>query len=64
MADKQLTSIKLPEVLFDEFRILSVRTKINLQKLAERSMYLYLTDKEFRDKINSTLDTHVTGSNI
>jgi hypothetical protein len=58
----QLTSVKLHEELFDEFKVLCVRTKFSFQKLADRSMYLYLTDGEFRSKIHDTLDISLTGS--
>lgn len=62
MKEKKLTSVKLSDDLFDEFRVLSVRTKVNLQKLAERAMYLYVTNLEFRSQINSQLDVEFTGS--
>ena len=62
MKEKKLTSVKLADDLFDEFRVLSVRTKVNLQKLAERAMYLYVTNLDFRSQINSQLDVEFTGS--
>lgn len=56
----QLTSVKVHRHLFDEFKIETVKTKFSLQKLADRSLYLYLTDEDFRKKIhnqnNLTLD--------
>lgn len=60
--DKILTSVKLPESLWDEFRIACVIHKFSLQKLTERSIYLYLTDEEFRKTIHNQLDTELTGS--
>lgn len=57
-----LTSVKLPEDLWDEFRISCVKYKFSLQKLTERSMYLYLTDEEFRKQLHNQLDTQLTGS--
>lgn len=63
--EKILTSVKLPEKLWDEFRISCVTNKFSLQKLTERSIYLYLTDNEFRKTIHNQLDTElpsITGS--
>lgn len=55
MADKKpkmkLTSVKISPVLQKEFKHLSISTEISLQKLVNRSLYLYVTEQEFRDKI-------------
>ena len=45
----QLTSVKVHRHLFDEFKVECVRTKFSLQKLADRALYLYLTDEEFKE---------------
>ena len=58
----QLTSVKIPEDLFEQFKIACVKHKFSVQKLTERSMYLYLTDDEFRKQLHNTLDTQFTGS--
>jgi hypothetical protein len=39
----QLTSVKVPEDLFEQFKIACVKYKFSVQKLTERSMFLYLT---------------------
>ncbi len=44
----QLTSVKVPEDLFEQFKIACVKYKFSVQKLTERSMFLYLTNEEFR----------------
>ena len=62
MAKMQLTSVKIPENLFEQFKIACVKYKFSVQKLTERSMYLYLTDEEYRKNIHNTLDTQFTGS--
>jgi hypothetical protein len=62
MAKMQLTSVKIPEDLFEQFKIACVRYKFSVQKLTERSMFLYLTDEEYRKNIHNTLDTQFTGS--
>ena len=58
----QLTSVKVPEDLFEQFKIACVKYKFSVQKLTERSMYLYLTNEDFRKSIHNQLDTQFTGS--
>ena len=58
----QLTSVKVPEDLFEQFKIACVKYKFSVQKLTERSMFLYLTSEEFRKNIHNQLDTQFTGS--
>ena len=56
MAEKKqmtLTSVKVKSDLFENFKIDCVKRKFSFQKLADRSIYLYLTDDEFRRKINT-----------
>jgi len=49
----QLTSVKVHEHLFDEFKVACVRTKFSLQKLTDRAMHLYLTSEEFRKQVHN-----------
>ena len=58
----QLTSVKVPEDLFEQFKIACVKYKFSVQKLTERSMFLYLTSEDFRKAIHNQLDTQFTGS--
>jgi hypothetical protein len=58
----QLTSVKVPEDLFEQFKIACVKYKFSVQKLTERSMFLYLTNEYFRKTIHNQLDTEFTGS--
>ena len=58
----QLTSVKIPEDLFEQFKIACVKYKFSVQKLTERSMFLYLTNEDFRKTIHNQLDTEFTGS--
>ena len=56
MAEKKqmtLTSVKVKTDNFENFKIDCVKRKFSFHKLADRSIYLYLTDDEFRRKINS-----------
>lgn len=59
MEKNKLTSVKVNEELFEEFRISCVKHKFSLQKLVDRSMFLYLTDDEYRKKIQNTLNTNI-----
>jgi hypothetical protein len=61
-ANIQLTSVKIPEELFEQFKIACVKYKFSVQKLTERSMYLYLTNEDFRKQLHNQLDTQFTGS--
>jgi hypothetical protein len=54
--------VKIPEDLFEQFKIACVKYKFSVQKLTERSMYLYLTNEEFRKNLHNQLDTQFTGS--
>ena len=48
-----LTSVKVQSELFDEFKISCVRYKFSLQKLADHTIHLYLTDEDFRKKVHN-----------
>lgn len=58
------TTVKLPGKMYQDFKIMSIRTSINFQDLVQRSMYLYMTDTDFRYKIHQTYNTHYTGSDL
>ena len=55
----QLTSVKVPEDLFEQFKIACVRYKFSVQKLTERCMFLYLTNEDFRKSVHNQLDTQL-----
>ena len=48
-----LTSVKVQTELFNDFKIECVRRKFSFQKLADRSLFLYLTDENFRKQISN-----------
>ena len=64
MANKnlKLTSVKIVDHLFEDFKISSIRHKFNLQKLANRAVHLYLTDEDFRKKLHNHTDLTISGS--
>jgi hypothetical protein len=51
--EKTLTSVKIQSDLFQDFKIECVKRKFSFQKLADRAIHLYLTDDDFRKKINN-----------
>ena len=61
MANKEstLTSVKVKSDLFENFKIECVKRKFSFQKLADRSIFLYLTDEDFRKKINSQINLEI-----
>ena len=55
MADAKkmtLTSVKVKSELFENFKVECVRRKFSFQKLADRALFLYLTDEDFRKQIS------------
>ena len=57
--DLILTSVKIQPDLFENFKIECVKRKFSFQKLADRAVYLYLTDEEFRKKITNQNTTEL-----
>ncbi len=60
--DRIQTSVRLDPKVFEDFKIQSVRTKISIQKLTERSMYLFLTDPTFKRMVQNQMVINYTGS--
>lgn len=48
---KKLTSVRVEPDLFLKFKECCIKDNFTFQKLADRSIFLYLTDKEFREKL-------------
>ena len=48
-----LTSVKVKSNLFENFKIECVKRKFSFQKLADRAIFLYLTDEDFRKQITN-----------
>jgi len=53
---KKLTSVRVEQELFEDFKIECVRYKFSFQKLADRAIFFYLTDKKFREKVHNLND--------
>jgi len=60
MNSKKLTSVKVEKDLLEKFKVECVKRKFTFQKLADRSLFLYLTDEKYRrllhDQIDITID--------
>ena len=61
--DMTLTSVKIQSDLFEQFKVSCVRHKFSLQKLADRTIHLYLTDEEFRRKVHNHNNLKIENEN-
>ena len=64
MKNTKLTSVKMLESLYNNFKLDTVNTKMTLQKLTNRSIDLYLTDDQYKDKLETHDDLTISGSNL
>jgi len=64
MKNSKLTSVKILDGLYSRFKLATVNTKMTLQKLTNRSIDMYLEDKNFRDEIESSQKLIESGSNF
>ena len=64
MSDTKLTSVKILENLYSRFKLDTVNTKMTLQKITNRSVDLYLTDKKYKEKIETYNGLTTSGSNF
>ena len=70
---KTATTIKIREDLYADFKVLGVRHRMTLQDFAERCVYLFVNNKDWRESFNgqfapsgsinlSIFDKNYTGS--
>jgi len=52
-ANQKLTSVKIDEDLFNDFKVECIKRKFSFQKLSERAIDLYMKDEEFRKQIHT-----------
>ena len=50
--EEKLTSVKITQPLFDKFKMACLEDNFSFKKLADRAIFLYLTDKDFRQKVH------------
>ena len=58
-----LTSVKVKSDLFEDFKIECVKRKFSFQKLADRALFLYLTNEEFRKQITNQINLEINDNN-
>ena len=47
------TTVKIPQDLYSEFKILGFRRRMTLQDFVERAIYLFVKDEEWRNQFNA-----------
>ena len=62
MSNQKLTSVKIDSNMWDNFRVECIKRKFSFQKLAERSIHLYLTDEDFRKQITNQINLELKGN--
>ena len=60
----KLTSVKILENLYNQFKLKTVNTKMTLQKLTNRSVDRFLNDEKFKEEIETYDGLAVSGSNF
>lgn len=58
-SDKRLTTVRIEDELFQEFKYQCIKDKFSFQKLASRSIFLYLTDKDFKKNIHNITNINI-----
>ena len=51
--NEKLTSVKITQPLFDKFKMAALEDNFSFKKLADRAIFLYLTDKGFKQLIHN-----------
>ena len=64
MKNTKLTSVKIIESLYEQFKLNTVNTKMTLQKLTNRSVDRFLNDEKYREEIETYDNLIVSGSNF
>ena len=62
MKETKLTTVKILSELYNNFKKETIENEFTLQKLVNRSMFLYTTDNNFKDNIHTI--TVVSGSHL
>ena len=52
--DKKITTVKVLSDLYNDFKKLNIDTGFSLQKLVNRSMFLYVSESKFQKTIENT----------
>ena len=58
----KLTSVKVIQSLYNDFRVKTVNSSMNLQKLVNRSIHKYINDSAIREDIETYDKLYISGS--
>jgi len=64
MNNTKLTSVKILKILYEDFRVKTINSNMNLQKLTNRAIDMYLTDDEFQNDLETHGELTISGSNF
>ena len=64
MEKSNLTSVKIIEDLYKRFKQTTVNTKMTIQKLTNRSTYLYLMDEHYTNTTEKHDNLIASGNNV
>ena len=64
MNNTKLTSVKILKILYEDFRVKTINSNMNLQKLTNRAIDMYLTDENFRNNLETHEELTISGSNF
>ena len=60
--ETKLTSVKIIKTLYENFRVKTVNSSMNLQKIVNRSIHQYLNDVIVREQVESYDKLFASGS--
>jgi hypothetical protein len=61
-SNTKLTSVKILKDVYSNFKQVSFDSDVTLQKLVNRTVERYVSDKEFRSEMNEYLKLQISGS--
>ena len=64
MNDIKLTSVKVLYSLYKRFKVRTVNSDMTLQKITNRSIDLYLTDEQYKNRLEEHDNLTISGSNL
>ena len=61
-AEVKLTTVKILNGVYSNFKRVSFESDVTLQKLVNRTVERYVSDEEFRKEMNEYLKLQISGS--
>ena len=62
--NSKLTSVKVIDDLYQKFRRDTVNSEMNLQRLTNRCIHLYLNDEKFKNLVDDVKELTISGSSL